>query len=270
MVCVNPTMSNGLKWQCAGERIIWYGMCASRWIDENKICLGRGPAHEWYDALSIHLRHSKNVRQWFSQSVLFAHPSRFAEYLLECPSSEVCFYSILHSLSQKVIFISDVQFFSIFFCVWIPNGRYSLSLSFPKVRNAFMKIIVFLAHFSLQDGPCTPSAIMGKHFSCWVDKISPIQCARILKYINDRFSDCRPAIIWPQCNPEWSSSRCCTQSFEEGSLWTWSPPYSVFPLVSHVCQLGNSRGINPKSFEIKPLLRWEIKLWNCRILSCHT
>ncbi len=49
----------------------------------------RGSASEWYDALSIHLRYSKNVRQWFAQNVLFAHPSRFAEYLLECPSSEV-------------------------------------------------------------------------------------------------------------------------------------------------------------------------------------
>ena len=49
----------------------------------------RGPATDWYDALSIHLRHSKNVRLWFAQNVLFSHPSRFAEYLLECPSSEV-------------------------------------------------------------------------------------------------------------------------------------------------------------------------------------
>ena len=72
------------------------------------MCLGRGPAHEWYDALSIHLRHSKNVRQWFAQSVLFAHPSRFAEYLLECPSSEVWFYSMQYSLTQKMSSIYDV------------------------------------------------------------------------------------------------------------------------------------------------------------------
>jgi len=80
----------------------------------------RGPATEWYDALSIHLRHSKNVRLWFAQSVLFAYPGRFAEYLLECPSSEV--------------------------------------------RNAFMKIIVFLAHFTLGDGPCSP-AVTGMQLS---------------------------------------------------------------------------------------------------------
>ncbi|XP_076338950.1 ubiquitin carboxyl-terminal hydrolase 9X-like isoform X1 [Tachypleus tridentatus] len=70
----------------------------------------RGPANEWYDALCLHLRNSRNVRRWFANAALFAHPHRFCEYLLECPSSEV--------------------------------------------RSAFVKIIVFVAHFSLQDGPC--------------------------------------------------------------------------------------------------------------------
>ncbi|XP_016095403.1 probable ubiquitin carboxyl-terminal hydrolase FAF-X [Sinocyclocheilus grahami] len=70
----------------------------------------RGPASDWYDALCILLRHSKNVRSWFAHSVLFAFPTRFSEFLLECPSAEV--------------------------------------------RGAFAKLIVFIAHFSLQDGPC--------------------------------------------------------------------------------------------------------------------
>ncbi|XP_042614954.1 probable ubiquitin carboxyl-terminal hydrolase FAF-X isoform X2 [Cyprinus carpio] len=70
----------------------------------------RGPAGDWYDALCILLRHSKNVRSWFAHNVLFAFPTRFSEYLLECPSAEV--------------------------------------------RGAFAKLIVFIAHFSLQDGPC--------------------------------------------------------------------------------------------------------------------
>uniref|UniRef100_A0A673M6M1 ubiquitinyl hydrolase 1 n=1 Tax=Sinocyclocheilus rhinocerous TaxID=307959 RepID=A0A673M6M1_9TELE len=74
----------------------------------------RGPASDWYDALCILLRHSKNVRYWFAQNVLFAYPNRFSEYLLECPSAEV--------------------------------------------RGAFSKLIVFIAHFSLQDGHC-PSPI---------------------------------------------------------------------------------------------------------------
>ncbi|CAH2220321.1 probable ubiquitin carboxyl-terminal hydrolase FAF-X isoform X2 [Pelobates cultripes] len=71
----------------------------------------RGPASDWYDALCILLRHSKNVRYWFAHGVLFAYPNRFSEYLLECPSAEV--------------------------------------------RGAFAKLVVFIAHFSLQDGPCT-------------------------------------------------------------------------------------------------------------------
>lgn len=49
----------------------------------------RGPAVEWYDALIAHFRHSRNVRLWFVQNILFAQPSRLSEYLLESPSSEV-------------------------------------------------------------------------------------------------------------------------------------------------------------------------------------
>uniref|UniRef100_A0A2K5QGA4 ubiquitinyl hydrolase 1 n=1 Tax=Cebus imitator TaxID=2715852 RepID=A0A2K5QGA4_CEBIM len=70
----------------------------------------RGPASDWYDALCILLRHSKNVRFWFAHNVLFNVSNRFSEYLLECPSAEV--------------------------------------------RGAFAKLIVFIAHFSLQDGSC--------------------------------------------------------------------------------------------------------------------
>uniref|UniRef100_A0AAY4DML6 ubiquitinyl hydrolase 1 n=1 Tax=Denticeps clupeoides TaxID=299321 RepID=A0AAY4DML6_9TELE len=74
----------------------------------------RGPASDWYDALCILLRHSKNVRCWFAHNVMFAYPTRFSEYLLECPSAEV--------------------------------------------RGAFAKLVVFIAHFSLQDGPCPTPA----------------------------------------------------------------------------------------------------------------
>ncbi|XP_052519968.1 probable ubiquitin carboxyl-terminal hydrolase FAF-X [Budorcas taxicolor] len=73
----------------------------------------RGPASDWYDALCILLRHSKNVRFWFAHNVLFSVSNRFSEYLLECPSAEV--------------------------------------------RGVFAKLIVFVAHFSLQDGPCPSS-----------------------------------------------------------------------------------------------------------------
>nr|XP_051683860.1 probable ubiquitin carboxyl-terminal hydrolase FAF-X [Oryctolagus cuniculus] len=78
----------------------------------------RGPASDWYDALCILLRHSKNVRFWFAHNVLFNVSNRFSEYLLECPSAEV--------------------------------------------RGAFAKLIVFIAHFSLQDGSCpSPFAYPG-------------------------------------------------------------------------------------------------------------
>ena len=37
----------------------------------------RGPAHEWYELLTLHLRYSKAARAWFCQEALFDHPSRF-------------------------------------------------------------------------------------------------------------------------------------------------------------------------------------------------
>lgn len=49
----------------------------------------RGAANDWYEALNCHLRSSKKVRNWFAHNVFFSHTNRFAEYLLECPSSEV-------------------------------------------------------------------------------------------------------------------------------------------------------------------------------------
>jgi len=49
----------------------------------------RGPAVEWYDALSAHFRPSRSIRHWFVQNILFAQPSRISEYLLESPSNEV-------------------------------------------------------------------------------------------------------------------------------------------------------------------------------------
>jgi len=49
----------------------------------------RGNATDWYEILSQHLRCSPATRSWFSTNVLFSQPSRFSEYLLECPSAEV-------------------------------------------------------------------------------------------------------------------------------------------------------------------------------------
>ncbi|XP_071463035.1 ubiquitin carboxyl-terminal hydrolase 9X-like isoform X2 [Marmota flaviventris] len=89
----------------------------------------RGPASDWYDALCILLRHSKNVRFWFAHNVLFNVSNRFSEYLLECPSAEV--------------------------------------------RGVFAKLIVFIAHFSLQDGSSpSPFASPGTHCSQKSDNLS--------------------------------------------------------------------------------------------------
>ncbi|XP_047391135.1 probable ubiquitin carboxyl-terminal hydrolase FAF-X isoform X5 [Sciurus carolinensis] len=89
----------------------------------------RGPASDWYDALCILLRHSKNVRFWFAHNVLFNVSNRFSEYLLECPSAEV--------------------------------------------RGVFAKLIVFIAHFSLEDGSSpSPFASPGPPCSQTCDNLS--------------------------------------------------------------------------------------------------
>lgn len=49
----------------------------------------RGNAIDWYEILSQHLRCSAASRAWFANHIFFAQPSRFSEYLLECPSAEV-------------------------------------------------------------------------------------------------------------------------------------------------------------------------------------
>ena len=79
----------------------------------------RGSTQEWYEMLTNYLRFSKKVRSWFCQKVLFETPSRFCEYILECPTAEV--------------------------------------------RTAFVRIIVFIAHFSLNDGPVPPPAFLQRH-----------------------------------------------------------------------------------------------------------
>ena len=49
----------------------------------------RGNAIDWYEILSQHLRCSPASRAWFANHIFFAQPTRFSEYLLECPSAEV-------------------------------------------------------------------------------------------------------------------------------------------------------------------------------------
>ncbi|XP_054167467.1 probable ubiquitin carboxyl-terminal hydrolase FAF-X [Oppia nitens] len=49
----------------------------------------RGPALDWYEILTLHLKVSESIRMWFITKVLLAHQNRFSEYLLECPSADV-------------------------------------------------------------------------------------------------------------------------------------------------------------------------------------
>ncbi|OXA44896.1 putative ubiquitin carboxyl-terminal hydrolase FAF-Y [Folsomia candida] len=49
----------------------------------------RGDADEWLDIIMPYLKVSKVVRFWFATNALFRDPHRIAEYLLECPSSDV-------------------------------------------------------------------------------------------------------------------------------------------------------------------------------------
>ncbi|XP_057300867.1 probable ubiquitin carboxyl-terminal hydrolase FAF-X [Hydractinia symbiolongicarpus] len=49
----------------------------------------RGPANEWYEAVSVLVRQGISLRRWFVIDVLLAHPDRIIEYLLECPVAEI-------------------------------------------------------------------------------------------------------------------------------------------------------------------------------------
>ena len=57
----------------------------------------RGNATDWYEILAHHLRCSAASRAWFANHIFFAQPSRFSEYLLECPSAEVILSLPTHS-----------------------------------------------------------------------------------------------------------------------------------------------------------------------------
>jgi len=59
---------------------------------------------EWYDALIAHFRHSRSVRLWFVQNILFSQPTRLSEYLLESPSSEVRFLVAFVAHQLKILY----------------------------------------------------------------------------------------------------------------------------------------------------------------------
>ncbi len=48
-----------------------------------------GLASEWYEALFHCLRSSRKAREYFAEEVLFKHPNRFQEYLIDCSAGDV-------------------------------------------------------------------------------------------------------------------------------------------------------------------------------------
>ena len=81
-------------------------------------------------------RCSATSRAWFANNVLFSQPSRFSEYLLECPSPEV---------RVTPCHVSHVT------CPVLSVTR--VTRDHPQVRQAVSKLIVFTAHFAASDPP---------------------------------------------------------------------------------------------------------------------
>lgn len=55
----------------------------------NESSSSSGPANEWTELLSHCIRSSRQARIYLANEVLFKHPSRFQEYLIDCPSADV-------------------------------------------------------------------------------------------------------------------------------------------------------------------------------------
>ncbi|CAF0890240.1 unnamed protein product [Adineta ricciae] len=49
----------------------------------------RGAASEWTELVTHCLRYSRRARQYFVEEVLFKHPNRFHEYLIDCMSADI-------------------------------------------------------------------------------------------------------------------------------------------------------------------------------------
>ena len=84
-------------------------------------CNLRGPALEWYDALHPYLMFSTEIRRWFMNTVFLEHKERFSEFLLECPSTEVCLECALCVCAVYVCVIYCPLHF-------VPIVRYEVSL----------------------------------------------------------------------------------------------------------------------------------------------
>ncbi|CAF1316830.1 unnamed protein product, partial [Didymodactylos carnosus] len=60
-----------------------------------------GPANDWSELIGQYIRFSRKARHFMSEEVLFKHPNRFQEYLIDCTSAEIrnAFAKMLVSLA---------------------------------------------------------------------------------------------------------------------------------------------------------------------------
>ncbi|CAF0895252.1 unnamed protein product, partial [Didymodactylos carnosus] len=63
----------------------------------------RGPASDWSDLIGQYIRVSRKARHFMSEEVLFKHPNRFQEYLIDCTFAEIrnAFGKILVALATS-------------------------------------------------------------------------------------------------------------------------------------------------------------------------
>lgn len=99
---------------------------------------------------SMHLAHFEITSYFFYLPVIFC----YTDLVLEL---RTCF-----SPNKKLLYFR--------FC------EYLLSCPSTEVRSAFMKIIVFLAHFSLQDGPCAPPMLDAPSKYCKNKSFGSVLC----------------------------------------------------------------------------------------------
>jgi ubiquitin carboxyl-terminal hydrolase 9/24 len=53
------------------------------------VFLFSGPANDWGEIITHCIRCSRKARNYLAEEVLFKHPNRFQEYLIDCTSPEV-------------------------------------------------------------------------------------------------------------------------------------------------------------------------------------
>lgn len=144
--------------------------------------------------LSQYLRCSPATRAWFSNSVLFSQPSRFSEYLLECPRYWPALYRTAH--------------YNVPACCS------------AEVRQAVSKLIVFTAHFGSGDPASAPPACLAN---------IPLEPAPD-SGLSDHLLLAVLALLWVEVSEH---GRHLTQvGYTQPFLVFPTPLYCVFPSIS--------------------------------------